>query len=149
MSNDDAKKLILVLSVILFVWGFCRVVQDSQTYFWTPVTARVIQADVRCCSSKGEPESVYVKYEYDYLNVHYMSDSITLNYRDMNSAGEKLFVSTRDRNYSAGQTLTAYVSGNYSVLERGIEESAIYIFMASLFMFLFQYLIGLRKSSRK
>lgn len=136
MNNKDGSNVVLIISVLLSIFGTYRIVQDSMTYFWEPVKAKIIKYDVRCCSSKGESESVYVQYEYRHENVDYISDSISLNYRDINNRGEKVFVKNKERTYVVGQKLSAYVYGKQSVLEKGISESTLYIFLTSIFFFI-------------
>ena len=134
MSNKDASKIVLMISMLLFLFASYRVINDSRTYFWTPVVAEIIQYDVRCCSSRGESESVYVQYRYEYMNAEYTSEYISLNPRDINHKGEVTFVKSKDRYYTVGQTLPAYVSGEQSVLEQGIGERVIFLFISSLFL---------------
>lgn len=134
MSNKDASKIVLMISILLFLFASYRVTNDSRTYFWTPVVAEIIKYDVRCCSSRGESESVYVQYRYEYMNAEYTSEYISLNPRDINHKGEVSFVKSKDRYYTVGQTLPAYVSGEQSVLEQGIGERVIFLFISSLFL---------------
>lgn len=136
MTNRDSSKVLLVISLLLFTFGTYKIIQDTMTYFWTPVKAEIIQYEVRCCSSRGESESVYVKYEYSYLDKEYFSESISLNYRDINNKGEKSFVKTKKRIYKVGQELPAYISREKSVLEKGIDERVVIVFIFSLLIFL-------------
>ena len=134
MSNKDASKIVLMISILLFLFASYRVTNDSRTYFWTPVVAEIIKYDVRCCSSRGESESVYVQYRYEYMNAEYTSEYTSLNPRDINHKGEVSFVKSKDRYYTVGQTLPAYVTGEQSVLEQGIGERVIFLFISSLFL---------------
>ncbi|MBB1441135.1 hypothetical protein H5202_21310 [Shewanella sp. SG41-4] len=136
MSNNAfASKTVLIISLLLLFFGVYRVINDSRTYFWTPVSAEIIKYEVRCCSSRGESESVYVQYRYTHMNLEYTSENISLNYRDINIYGEMTFVQTKSRYFKVGQMLPAYVSGDQSVLEKGVGERVIFIFITSLVLY--------------
>jgi len=78
------------------------------------------------------------------MNAEYTSEYISLNPRDINHKGEVSFVKSKDRYYTVGQTLPAYVSGEQSVLEQGIGERVIFLFISSLFLLMLSKFYGNR-----
>jgi hypothetical protein len=127
--------LYVLVNIVLFAISLYFISNQYSAKNWETASAKIISVEPRCCHSRGEKESVHIRYEFVFEGENRISDVISFSPLDVNAHVEHEFRHTLK--YNIGDEVVVYVSGDDSVLELGVNSYAIILFCLSLFMFIY------------
>lgn len=138
-------KLMVFFGGLALLAATISLVNDLRVYSWHQVEATIVHYEQRCCMARGEPDTVYVQYQYQLAGETYVSDQVAIRAREVRKNGEKEYTLTDYRRFKLGQNVHAYMSDDGDdrevVLERRVSEQAIWLFATGVFFILFGRLV--------